>query len=152
MALKDLVIPTVEVKVGQSGGFAVRGLSSTDIELLVRTHGNDLKGVWDEFLEKDIDLSKLQVGQIGPLIREVLQRIPAAMQDMIGLAADADDSDLAMLKKLPVGVQVSAIGSVLGLTLGTDGDWSKTMETVMQMIGGANGALGELIQQQVNKG
>lgn len=148
MALKDLVIPTVEVKVGQSGGFAVRGLSSTDIELLVRTHGTDLKAVWDDFLKDDVDLSKLEIGQIGPMIRTVLKRIPDAMNDMIGLAADADDEDMKVLKSLPVGAQVSAVGSIISMTLGTDGDWAKTLETVMSMVGGANGALAELMQQQ----
>ena|ERR1700712_3480857 len=149
MALKDLVIPTVDVVVSDGNSFAVRGLASIDIEYMVHKHGSDLKGLWDEFIEKDIDLTKMEVGQIAPLLKQVIGRIPTAMRDLIGLAADADEQDLVMLAKLPVGIQVTAVAQILGLTLGTDGDWSKTLEAVMKMLGGANGALGELLKQQL---
>lgn len=146
MGLKDLKIPTVDVLVSEGNSFPVRGLSSLDIEYLVRKHGSDLKELWDEFLENKVDLSKLEVGQILPIIKQVIGRVPSAMIDLIGLAADADEEDLVTLTKLPVGVQVEAVSRVLAITLNTDGDWSKTMETVMKMLGGANGALAEMLK------
>ena len=149
MALKDLVIPTVDVQFA-GGSFAVRGLSSTDIEKLLREHGTELKSVWDEFLADGTDLSKLDASMILPIIKKVMAKIPAAIIDIIGLAADADDADLSVISKLPVGLQAQAVGAVLGATLGTDGDWAKTLETAVAMIGSVNGALGELAKKQLS--
>lgn len=149
MALKDLRIPTVDVVISEGNSFPVRGLSSIDIELMVTKHGNDLKAVWDDFIEKEMDLTKLEVGQLMPLLKQVIGRIPSAILDLIGLAADADDEDLKVLQKLPVGVQVSAVSQILAITLNTDGDWSKTLDTVMKMLGGANGALAELVKEKL---
>lgn len=149
MALKDLVIPTVDVVISGGNSFPVRGLSSIDIEWLLRKHGDDFKTIWDEFLENDVKLTELRLEQIGPMIKQVISRIPNAMRDLIGVAADADEDDLVVLGKLPIGVQVSAVSQIVAITLNVDGDWSKTMETVMKMLGGANGALAELLKTQV---
>lgn len=147
MAIKDLVIPTVDVKIA-GGSFPVRGLASADIEILMRDHGNDLKALWDEFLEDGTDLTKLEIGAVMPLLKKVVGRLPAAFVDVIALAADADEEDRAKLAKLPVGAQVSAVSTVLGVTLGTDGDWSKTLETAITMLGGANAAVHQLVANQ----
>lgn len=149
MGLKDIKIPTVDVLVSEGNSFPVRGLSTDDINYLVRAHGSDLKELWDEFLENKVDLSKLAVTEIYPLIKVVIGRVPAAMLEMIAIAADADDDDLPTLRKLPIGTQIDAVSKVLGMTLKTDGDWSKTMETVLKMLGGANGALGEMVKNQL---
>lgn len=149
MALKDIVIPTVEVAVA-GGGFAVRGLSANDLETLLATHGTDVKLLWDEFLKDDTDLTKLEVGQMMPLIKKVVAKIPRAVADIISLATDADDEDEAIIRKLSIGTQASAIGAILSQTLGTDGDWAKTMETIVNLIGGANGALTELAKGKLN--
>lgn len=149
MALKDIIVPTVEVVISEGNSFPVRGLAAIDIEHLVRKHGSDLKGLWDEFIEKDLDLTKLSVGEIAPLLKQVIGRIPSAINDLVGLAADADDEDLKVLAKLPMGVQVSAVSQILSITLNTDGDWSKTLDTVMKMLGGANGALAEMLKEKL---
>jgi len=152
MALKDLVIPTVDVLVSEGNSFPVRGLSSIDIEYLMRKHGNDLKALWDEFLENKTDLTQMKVEDMWPLLKQVVSRVPEAMRDLIAVAADADESDLPKLARLGMGVQATAVGQILGLTLGTDGDWSKILETVMKMVGGANGALAELLPKQLLQG
>ena len=147
MALKDLVIPTVDVKIAD-GSFAVRGLSSSDIEKLLATHGNEIRKLWDEFLDDGTDLTKIKATELFPLLMKIVQRLPDAVVDIIGAAADADEEDRSVLVKLPTRSHVDALSAVLGLTMGTDGDWSKILETAMKVISGANGAVEQLVQNQ----
>lgn len=147
MALKDLVIPTVDVEFA-GGSFPVRGLAAYDLEILMRDHGNDLKAIWDEFLKDGTDLTKLEVGAIMPMLGKLVTRLPAAFIDVIAIAADADAEDRVKLAKLSVGVQTYAVSTILGVTLGTDGDWSKTLETVLTMVEGANGALSQMLKNK----
>lgn len=139
MALKDIQIPKVEVPVGSGGSFAVRGLSTVDLEHLVHAHGESMRGLFDEFVNgKAKSLDKLE---IGPILMELLKRAPALVQDVIALAADADDEDRAVVAQLPTSVQMSALGSIFTLTLSTNGDMGNALETVTQLLGSVNEAM-----------
>src|SRR5690554_2286683 len=120
MALKDIQIPKVEVKVGSGGSFAVRGLSTADLEHLVRTHGDTMRQLFEDFVNgKNQNSQKLDVGSIA---MQLMKRAPDLVQDAIALAADADDDDRAVIGSLPVSVQVAALGGIFSLTLSTEGD------------------------------
>lgn len=139
MALKDIQIPKVEVPVGSGGSFAVRGLSTADLEFLVHTHGESMRGLFDEFVNgKAKSLDKLE---IGPVLLELLKRAPVLVQDVIALAADADDDDRAVVAKLPTSAQLSALGSIFTLTLSTNGDMGNALEMVTQLLGSVNEAM-----------
>lgn len=148
MALKDIKIPTADVVVVGGGSFAVRGLSTVDIEHLVRVHGPALRDIWDRFVGEDIRSIKLT--DMGSVFRDIIVQAPLVVADVIGVAADADEEDLATLRKLPINVQIQALGTVAGMTLSTEGDMGKAMEMAIKLIGGLNGGLGELLQSLVS--
>lgn len=144
MALKDIKIPTADVQVTTDSSFAVRGLSTFDIEHLVRTHGPALRELFDEFMNGDTKATKLV--DLVPVLKELVTRAPLLVTDIIGLAADANEEELAILRKLPISILISALGTVAGMTLSIEGDLGKAVEMAIQVLGGMNGGLGEMLK------
>lgn len=144
MALKDIQIPKIEVPVG-AGSFAVRGLSTSDLQYLVQQHGEDMRGMFNEFINgKTSELSKLE---IGPILKELLNRAPTLVHDVIALAADAeDDADRTTIKQLPASSQMTALGGIFTLTLSTDGDMGNGLEALTTVLGGLNEVMAEKME------
>lgn len=142
MALKDIQIPKVEVKVAEGSKFAVRGLSTSDIEHLVRAHGSDLRGLFTELMTGKMEA--LKSGEMGPVLNQLIGRVPGLVVDLIALAADAEDAaDRATVKKLPTAVQMDALVKIATLTLSTDGDLGNAAGVALQAVGLVNQGMAE---------
>lgn len=144
MALKDIKIPTADVQVTADSSFAVRGLSTFDIEHLVRLHGPSLRELFSEFVNGDMQAVKL--ADMFPVLKELVSRAPGLVSDIIGLAADANEEEMAILRKLPISILISALGTIAGMTLSIEGDLGKAMEMAIQVLGGANGGMAQILQ------
>ena len=149
MALKDIKIPMADVLVSEGSSFAVRGLSTFDIEHLVRTHGPTLRELFNEFIVGDV--KDVKITDLGPVLKEVISRAPKLISDVITLAADADEEDAAMIPKLPISVLISALGAIAGMTLNTEGDMGKALETAIKVLGSMNGGMAEMLQALLNR-
>lgn len=149
MALKDIKIPKVEVAVSADSSFAVRGLSTSDIEHLVREHGGELRNLFDEFVNGGGKATELT--SLGPVLKQLITRVPTLVVSVIALAADADEEDALMIPKLAVSTQITALTSIVGLTLSVEGDLKKAMETAILALGGMNGGLGEILKGLANQ-
>ena len=151
MALKDIQIPKADVPVGAGGSFAVRGLSTADIEYCVRNFGQDLNQLWKRFIngaDKDTELSETGLRSIfGQIVKEC----PALVEGILCLAADADEEDRKVLVRLPVTVQVAALMQVATLTISVEGDPKKAIGTVISALGGMNGMLAGAAQALATK-
>lgn len=143
MALKDIKIPTADVVVSPDSVFAVRGLSTLDIEHLVRVHGPDLRVIWDRYVGSDVKNVKLS--DIGAILKDVVVQAPLVVAGVIGLAADADAEDMVALAKLPIHVQIAALSTVIGMTLSLEGDMGKAMETAIKLVSSMNSGLGAVL-------
>lgn len=143
MALKDIQIPKVDVQVG-SGSFAVRALNLTDIEHLIRQHGEDLRGLFKEFITGAKNGST-QLTDLLPMFKQIAGRCPELVVAVIAQASDADAEDTAVLRKLGVSVHIDALIQIFTLTLSTEGDMGKALETVIKVLGSVNGGLGEVL-------
>lgn len=141
MALKDIQIPKVNVMVGTDSSFAVRGLSTSDIEFLVRAHGESMRELFNDFVNGETKLTDL-----GPVLKQLISRAPRLVSDVINLAADADAEDALMTPKLPIAIQVNALTSIVGLTLSVEGDMGKALETAIKVLGSVNGGMGEMLK------
>lgn len=149
MALKDIKIPTADVVVSEGSSFAVRGLSTFDIEHLVRAHGPALRELFDEFINGDVKAVKIT--DLGPVFKDLATRVPGVIAEIIAIAADADDADKAMIPKLPVAVLIDALGTIAGMTLNTEGDMGKALETAIKVLGSMNGGMAEMLQGLLNR-
>ena len=152
MALKDIQIPKADVAVGTGGSFAVRGLSTADIEHLVRTNGTELYKLWEDFVsgEKKPEEALTEVG-MKTIFAQIVKECPQLVAAVIGLAADADDEDMAVLVKLPVSIQIIAITKVAMQTLSVEGDLGKVIETVVTVLNSANAFTGAM-NREIAKG
>lgn len=143
MALKDIQIPKADVSVGAGGSFAVRGLSTADIEYCVRTYGPELRKLWDDFVNgKRKPEEALTEAGFTSIFSQIVREAPALVQGIIGLAADADEADMAVLVKLPISVQIEAITKVAMQTLSVEGEPGKAIETVLAALGSLNAFMG----------
>jgi hypothetical protein len=143
MALKDIQIPKADVSVGAGGSFAVRGLSTADIEYCVRTYGPELRKLWDDFVNgKRKPEEALTEAGLTSIFSQIVREAPALVQGIIGLAADADEADMAVLVKLPITVQIDAITKVAMQTLSVEGEPGKAIETVLAALGSLNAFMG----------
>lgn len=149
MALKDIQIPKTEVPVGADSSFAVRGLSTSDLQHLLQQHGESMRDLFKDFVNGGAtQLSKLE---LGPIVKELLERAPALVHDVISLAADADEEDRAMVPKLPASSQLAALGAVFTLTLSTDGELGNGLEALTTMLGGLNEVMAEKMEQLTSR-
>ena len=143
MALKDIQIPKADVSVGAGGSFAVRGLSTADIEYCVRTYGPELRKLWDDFVNgKRKPEEALTEAGFTSIFSQIVREAPALVQGIIGLAADADEADMAVLVKLPISVQIDAITKVAMQTLSVEGEPGKAIETVLAALDSLNAFMG----------
>ncbi|MDX0622904.1 hypothetical protein GOD54_23680 [Sinorhizobium medicae] len=136
MALKDIQIPKVDVEVTPGSSFAVRGLSTADIEHLVRLHGTALRELFTQYMSGD--RKKIKATEMLPILKDVVSKVPALVVDVIALGADADEDDIKVLKKLSSGVQLNALSKIAGMTLNVEGDLGNVLETVIQLLGKVN--------------
>ena len=143
MALKDIQIPKADVSVGAGGSFAVRGLSTADIEYCVRTYGPELRKLWGDFVNgKRKPEEALTEAGFTSIFSQIVREAPALVQGIIGLAADADEADMAVLVKLPITVQIDALTKVAMQTLSVEGEPGKAIETVLAALGSVNAFMG----------
>lgn len=149
MALKDIKIPKVDVAVSADSSFAVRGLSTSDIEHLVRQHGGELRQLFDEFVNGGGKATELT--DLGPVLKQLITRVPSLVVSVIALAADADEEDSKVIPQLSISTQITALTAIVGMTLSVEGDLKKAMETAIKALGGVNGGLGEILKGIANQ-
>lgn len=150
MALKDIQIPKADVSVGAGGSFAVRGLSTTDIEHFTRECGPELHQLWNDYVNGKLKPEEAlsETGMRG-MFAQIVKECPRLVVSVISHAADAaDDEERKIVERLPVAVQVDALLKIAMQTLNVEGDLGKLIGTVVTALGSMNaftsGLAGEL--------
>lgn len=137
MSLKAYKPETEAVKLGKSGAFNVRGMSTRDISKLLREHMEDIElmfGIYENMSAAGSD-SAFVDRVIGHLITEM----PLLATKIIVIASDEgefDEEALANVEKLPLPIQMDALLKVMKLTFEEVGGVKKFMQTVMTMLAG----------------
>lgn len=120
--LKDRIIATVVVKVGDWGGFEVRGLSPYDLTAMFMRHRGELSTMFDQFTAKAKAGESVDLGDGTALIAGALETAPLLVAEVIALATGSDPQhedwagDVAVAQKLSLGVQADALQKIAGLT------------------------------------
>lgn len=146
MALKDLKLPTVIVKVGPDSEFAVRGLALDDITRIMRENGITLDAIFDTVMSGRAE-NMLNEDAIGDYAMTMVQSAPGVAAQLIALAADGDPDDPAeieMARRLPVTIQIDALVKIGQLTFAMEGGPKKLLETVVMVAKGTTSLMSDL--------
>ena len=129
MALADFTPETVSIKAGRAT-IAVHGLSFTDISSLIKTHFDDLDGLFDIYEKHSgADFSNIAMGRYAVgLVKEA----PGLVAHIIALAADEPDL-VDVAAKLPLLAQVEALQAIGKLTFEEIGGVKKMLEAMKDL-------------------
>lgn len=145
MGLKDLKLPTAQVVIPGNDPIVVRGLSTVEIEVLIREHRNTAVALFDQFKTQAANSENpISTGL------EILQMAPELIARAIAMAADEPDAADVVLK-LPTSVQLTLAGQVLALTLTVEGDLGKLMGLLMANLGKVSAVLSGLSKSLADK-
>lgn len=138
----------------------VRGLGLEDLMKLLRVHGPGMVTIFNqtvqavrlaeataESVEAKLNIDPLDAVRIFQI---AFEQAPDLVADLIVLASDSDTpvEDVKKARKLPLPVQLKLLQEIFRLTLEEHGGLGELMETVMMLLGGANGLLKNLTALQ----
>lgn len=148
MKLKDLRLPSADVSVADGGSFSVRGITLTDITVLLKQHSQALEVL---FLEAQGGEGIEGVDQVRGLASGFLEKAPEAAAHIIALASGEDSPAVrAIAQALPFPVQVAALEQIAVLTFGQEGGAKKAAETVIRVLQGVTKFIGEAREPSVS--
>lgn len=137
MALPNYQVPTRVVGLPNGEPFAVRGLSLSDITILVTRHGDVLRAMFDKFAQSSEENGEVNInlGDIKEVGMRLLSGAPLIAADIIAIGADAPEArDQAL--KLPFPAQLEALEQIALLTFDTAGGLKKVLEIVIRVLRG----------------
>ena len=135
MALKDLVIRTVDVEVPTANGplpLTVRGLGIGAILALLRAHSAALEAFYAKAVAGEINADS-----VGDVIMEAMEHSSALVAEIIAMGCGEPD-EAGKVAMLPVSAQVELLESIALLTFAAEGGAKKLMETVIRAMAGFN--------------
>jgi hypothetical protein len=147
--MSDFLFDTEEVTWGREGkekSLAVRGLSTSDLSIAIKTHRESLEKLFG-FAE-----GKLEDGQgVADFGFELLDQFPDLIADLIALAADKPDLG-TQIKKLPAPVQLKLAEAVYRMTIEDTGGLQDFLHQVFTLVRAMRSQMPSMSSQQVNKG
>ncbi len=138
MSLKDLELPSAKVQVSDEVFFTVRGLSLSDISVLLNSHGKELGMIFEKVKDELQGRSEgITANDVQYFAKVLFDKAPDMVARAIALAAD-DPGEEDKIKRLRFTVQIIAIQEVLRLTFTTEAELKKLVEIVIQWLGKIN--------------
>lgn len=137
MGLRDLELPTAEIKVSDTGSFHVRGLSLADMSSLVNKHGKIVGVLFDKIRDEIVQRSEVTTADVQYYAKMLFDEAPDVVANAIALAADEPDMG-EKVKGLRFTVQLIALEQVILLTFANEAELKKLVEIVTQWLGKIN--------------
>lgn len=158
--LTDIGFETAEITVRPAKGdkpaqtLKVRGIGLQDLMKLLRVHGPGMVGLFNKLMGA-AQIAEATKGEgaasVDPLdaaniILVAMEQAPDLIADLIVLATDSPNTQAAfqVASRLPMPVQLKALQEIVRLTLEEHGGVGEFIETVLSLVGGANGLLNNL--------
>ncbi|PZR90340.1 MAG: hypothetical protein DI537_19180 [Stutzerimonas stutzeri] len=129
MALKFIAQTSTIRFVG--GEISVRGLSVPDLSILVQTHRDTAKELYERFtgIRKE---DAITIEHAGTIASELITTAPAIVAHVIALAADVPDQ-FEEVVHLPIDVQAKALEDIARLTFAMEGGATGFLETLTRL-------------------
>lgn len=137
MSLRDLELPTAEIKVSDTGNFCVRGLSLADMSSLVNKHGKIIGVLFNKIRDEMVQRSEVTSADVQYYAKMLFDEAPDVVANAIALAADEPDMG-EKVKGLRFTVQLIALEQVILLTFANEAELKKLVEIVTQWLGKIN--------------
>lgn len=129
MALKfTLQTETVEFPGGE---ITIRGLTFPDIAQLVEVNRDALAPLFDKYSGRKPE--KIVNEDAGDIVLDILTAAPAAVTNIIALAADAPDQ-FDLIAQIPIGAQIEIVIKIGELTFKTNGGAGNLAAVVTKMV------------------
>lgn len=114
-----------------SGGnsFTVRGLSLSDLSVLIREYYEDLSALVDLF-----DGKKMTMQDWSPIVLPLVSQAPGLSASIIALASDEGTAAIPSILQLPAPVQIKALTDIGDLTFTEVGGVGKAVELVAGLL------------------
>lgn len=132
MTLASFTPATAEIKHRDRTVFSVRGLSLSDLSILMRTHLPDIQlalTLWQQYQADGAD------GDIAPVLLGLATDAPEIVAHLIALAADSPEAS-AQAKQLPLPLQLEALAHLFRLTFEEYGGLEKMTATLGMLARG----------------
>jgi hypothetical protein len=140
MALRNFQVKKVDVPLNEEETMTVRGLTATDIGLILSRHQNSIKTLVSR---AEGVTANGEIGNFDELVNTAITSFPDVVAEVICVAADEPDAfDQAM--SLPAPVQLEAIYQIGNITFEADGGPKKTVETLTKVLKGLSGQMKDL--------
>lgn len=146
MALKDLVIPTIQVQVSADEELVVRGLALNSVVHLLRTQGAALQDMYASVTAGDVNAF-----DVNELAVAMLDAAPTLAAHIIACAVGEPD-EWEKVYALPAPVQLDLLEAAGTLTFAVEGGPKKVMETVIRLMGGLTKNLDSQIASATGSG
>lgn len=140
MGLRNIKVEEAVIPYGD-GDITVRGLSASDLMLVVSTYGSQAALVFNKIQSG----GSLQTTDVQALIASIAGEFPEMLAVGIALAADAySPENVETLRRLPLPTQVQCIEEIFKLTFRSETEVKKLLESLTKMMAEVSGALTEV--------
>ena len=142
MGLLNIPIPEAVVKVGDSEGFAVVGLSPHDIVSVYLRHRKELSEFFDMYSAKVKELGPDIAAELisSRAVSDLISTLPNISAEIVAISAGFPISDekfeeaVTKLKRFPLATQMEALTKIAGLTFSSDMPAGKFLAVVKSAI------------------
>lgn len=131
MSLADFTVHRDQVAF-QGGTLSVRGLSLNDITFLVRDHLDELNTLFAMY-EKEETRETAAAQSVQFAIR-IIKETPRLVAQLIVLASDSPQDQLAKAETLPLPVQVEMMRKIIEMTFEEAGGAKKFLDSLVTMV------------------
>ena len=143
MSLKKLKVAQAEIVKTSGGDLPVRGLSLSDITLLVERHRPVVEDLFDKYKSGSVKVEDIDEQSFAVVL---LREAPRLVAEVICVASDSelDEESIDIANKLALPEQIDAIHKIGNATFKSEQDLGNVVSVVIQMFNGATKALTNL--------
>lgn len=131
MAIVGYKAPRREVTLSGGEPFQVKGLTLTDISVLIDTHFGDMDALVELFTAQRVDLS---LDNIKSLAASIVAQAPGFAANLIALGAGEPDAAPTIQNEFGAGTQINAIMEIGNLTFAEVGGVKKGLEQIVALL------------------
>jgi len=130
MALTDIVLPSATVDAGSGQSFTVRGLCFDDLIFLMQTDPGGLATILAE-----INAGGVPDQIVESHLTEIMAKVPGLPASVIACASDdTSEAAVAIARRLPLPVQISALVSIIQLSFEPVGGVKKFQAQIIDAL------------------